>query len=525
MTAEPPVAGFRVAAIDLGASSGRVSVVEVGAERLRVASVYRFTTRTVHLGGRLVWDVVGMYAKIEAGLASAAATGRIDSVGVDTWGCDYGLVGIGGDLDGLPICYRDPRTMTPGADGATAVDRMHSVADQSALYSMTGTQFQPFNTIYQLVDDSRGGRSGRIRNGDIALMIPDLIAYWLTGCRSAEVTNVSTTGLLDPWRRQLADGLVGPLQAAAGFTGHPSTRLAALISHWRSLVEPGSVIGPVTSEVAERTGLAAGTPVIAVASHDTASAVVAVPGAEDRQWAFISSGTWSLVGVELFGPVVTKTGRAANFTNEMGVGGTVRYLRNVTGLWVLNECVQAWKTVDPDVALDVLLDAAADETVRGVFDINDPSLMAAGTDMPKRVAGLIGRDDLSRPAITRAILDSLATAYAESVSQATHCSGRQVAVVQIVGGGAQNSLLCQLTADATGLPVVAGPVEASTLGNGLVQAWSLQSGGGAISETDLDAMRKLVTSTQPLIRYEPASLRHPTPSVAESQDLLKGNTR
>jgi len=499
-----PGAVVRAAAIDLGASSGRVSVVEVGAGQLRATSVHRFTTRTVQLGRRLVWDLPGMYAEIEAGLAAAAATGRIDSVGIDAWGCDYGLVEPGGDLIGLPICYRDPRTVTPGDDGLSAVDRMHAAIDWATYYSITGTQFQPFNTIYQVIDDVRCGRASR---GEVALMIPDLVAYWLTGRRTAEVTNLSTTGLLDPQRRQLADGLVEPLENAAGFTRHPSG-LTSLIEHWRGLLEPGCVIGPVTDGVARRTGLSAGTPVVAVASHDTASAVVAVPGAEGRQWAFVSSGTWSLVGVEVLEPVVTEAGRDANFTNELGVAGTVRYLRNVSGLWVLTECVRAWAAAHAGVSLSGLVSAAADDTTRRLFDINDPSLMAAGDDMPERVARLIGQDALTPVATTRAILESLAHSYADSIKQSERLIERRVDVVHIVGGGSQNALLCQLTADATGLPVVAGPVEASTLGNGLVQAWALgeRSGGvrdGTISQGDLATMRRLVADTQPLVRYEP----------------------
>lgn len=506
MLSDHPAAGFRTAAIDLGASSGRVSVVETGAGELRASSVHRFATRTVQLGRRLVWDLPGIYAEIEIGLAAAAATGRIDSVGIDAWGCDYGLIGPGGDMGGLPICYRDPRTTEPGDDGVSAVDRMHSAIDWATYYSITGTQFQPFNTIYQLVEDSR---CGRLRHGETALMIPDLIAYWLTGCRTAEVTNVSTTGLIDPWRRQLADGLIEPLENATGFTQHPSLRPIPLIAHWRGLLEPGCIIGPVTDDVAHRTGLPAGTPVVAIASHDTASAVVAVPDADDRQWAFISSGTWSLVGVEVPEPIVTEAGRDANFTNELGVAGTVRYLRNVSGLWVLTECVRAWTAVDASISLNGLVDAAANVTAGKLFDVNDPSLLAAGADMPERIAHLVGQDDLTPVETARVILESLAHSYADSITQAGELSGRPVEVVHIVGGGSQNALLCQLTADATGLPVVAGPVEASTLGNGLVQAWALgnwsagvRQSKGTISLADLTAMRRLVASTQPLVRYE-----------------------
>jgi len=481
----------RVAAIDLGASSGRVSVVEIGHDHLRVDCVHRFACRTLALGDDLVWDIHDILTEVEKGLAAAAATGCIDSVGIDSWGCDYGLLRPSGGLTGPPACYRSDRTTRPDADGRSAVDRVHDLVPPAALYAATGTQFEPFNTVYQLAADAA---AGRLRDGDTVLMIPDLVAHRLTGRVSAEVTSASTTGLTDPAARRLDAGLLTTL----------AERLGAPAPAWPPLREPGAVIGPITAPVAERTRLAPGTPVIAVASHDTASAFTAVPHAPDDGFAaYLSSGTWSLIGVELDAPVVTPASQAANFTNELGVAGTVRFLRNVMGRWVLDECVRAW--AEP---LDAILIAAATQPGGLTFDIDHPSLLRPGADMPERVARLAGRDDLPPAHMARAILDSLATAYARAVATVTMLTGRTVESVHVVGGGSRDRLLCQLTADTTGLPVIAGPAEATTIGNALLQAWRLErpgddTPGSTPTRTDLDAMRALVRRTQPVTTYTP----------------------
>jgi len=451
----------RVTAIDLGATSGRVSVVEIGDDKLSVQCVHRFPNRPVQLGDRLVWDIIGLYAEIEAGLAKVAASGPTDSIGVDSWGCDYALVTPSGDLCGLPVCYRDPRTLVPGDDGRTAVDRVHDIMPPAALYAATGTQYEPLNTVYQLASDTR------LHRDDTFLMIPDLVTFWLTGVRSGEVTNASTTGMLDLATRRRLDAVTPDLV-------YPELR------------SPGTLIGRLTGPAGQRTGLA-GTPVIAVGTHDTASAFAAVPSEDGRQAAIISSGTWSLVGLRLDQPIATEASRAANFSNEIGVDGTYRFLRNVMGRWVLDQCVRAWGTSVEDV-----LAAAAQEPGGVTFDIDDVTLLAAGDDMPSRVEALIGRP-LGQAATARAVLDSLAVRYNEVIAKAGQLTGRAADVVHIVGGGARDALLCQLTADATGLTVIAGPVEATTIGNAL-----LQSPVGATPRG-----RDLVRRTQPLVEYTP----------------------
>jgi rhamnulokinase len=447
------------AAVDLGASSGRVMVGRAGAGTLSLAAVNRFPNEPVRLGGTLHWDILALYRGVLDGLRQA---GPVDGVGIDSWAVDYGLLDATGALLGNPVHYRDTRT-----DGVAA--RVASTISDDQLYARTGLQKLPFNTIYQLV---AAAGTPQLEAARQLLLIPDLLAYWLTGEVGAEITNASTTQLLDLRSGRWA----GELMTTLGIrpTLFPPLRL------------PGTVIGPVQAD------LGLGTPdVIAVGSHDTASAVVGVPAVGDS-FAYISCGTWSLVGVELDAPVLTEASRRANFTNEGGVDGTVRYLRNVMGLWPLQECLREWGS--PDLPA-LLREAAAVPAFRAVVDLDDPVFLAPG-DMTGRLAraGAV----TGRPELVRCVLDSLALAHRRAVRQAQELSGKQVEAVHIVGGGARNELLCQLTADACGLPVLAGPVEATALGNVLVQARAT----GAI-HGDLSALRGLVRETQQIVRYTP----------------------
>jgi len=354
------------------------------------------------------------------------------------------------------------------------------------MYQVTGTAQLPLNTIYQLVAARDTPQFAAART---LLLIPDLIGYWLTGEIGAEITNASTTGLLDGPARAWAV----PLMTSAGL---PPGLFPALR-------EPGSRIGEVRGEILGGTaGPARPLPVIAVASHDTASAVAGVP-AEGTGFGYISCGTWSLAGVELGGPVLTEASREAGFTNEAGVDGTIRYLRNVMGLWLLQESVRAWAGDGHAPGLAALLAAAAAEpALRAVVDPDDPAFLPPG-DMPARIADACLRTGQPVPGtpagVARCILDSLALAHRRAILAVQDLSGQQVDTVHIVGGGARNTLLCQLTADACGLPVVAGPAEAAALGNVLVQARALRRGPG-----DLAGMRALIRATQPLRRFEPA---------------------
>ncbi|QFG20475.1 rhamnulokinase family protein [Actinomadura sp. WMMB 499] len=455
------------AAVDLGASSGRVMAARVGPDVLDLREVRRFANRPVRVNGTLHWDVLGLYGNVLDGLR--AAPRDLASVGIDSWAVDYGLLDGDGRLLGNPVHYRDGRT-------GGVMERIRAEVGDDLLYRESGLQFLPFNTIYQLVADGEVSRARRL------LLIPDLLAFWLTGETVTERTNASTTGLLEPrtgrWSRPLLD--------VAGI----SPDLLA------PLVDPGEAIGRIGPEAGDETGHR-GLPVTAVGSHDTASAVAAVPAS--GRFGYISCGTWSLVGVELDGPVLSEESRKANFTNEGGVDGTVRYLRNVMGLWLLQESMRAWG--NPDLPA-LLAEAARVPGLRSVIDPDDPEFLPPG-DMPARIAAHCRRRGFPEPATraetVRCIMDGLALAHRETLREAARLSGTEVEVVHLVGGGSRNELLCRLTADACGLPVVAGPVEATALGNVLVQARA-QGIVGSLAE-----MRRLVAATQPLRRYEPST--------------------
>ncbi|GAA4951857.1 rhamnulokinase [Actinoplanes utahensis] len=439
------------AAVDLGASSGRVVVGRFQNGRLDLQVVHRFPNEPVRVGGTLHWDILALFRGVVEGLRKA---GPVRSIGIDSWAVDYGLLDSSGALLGNPVHYRDSRT-----DGIA--DRVRD------LYDVCGLQRLPFNTVYQLLAAEPTPQYAAAHR---LLMIPDLLAYWLTGEIGAEYTNASTTGLLDVRTREWSSSLIVEL----GLRG----RLLPPVRH------PGSLIGHYE-----------GTPVIAVGSHDTASAVVAVP-AEGDDFAYISCGTWSLVGLELDQPVLSAESRAANFTNEGGVDGTIRYLRNVMGLWPLQECLREWGS--PDLP-ELLRAAAAEPALAHVVDLDDPLFLPPG-DMAARLRKAANLPaDAGRATIVRCVLDSLALAHRRAVRQAQELSGRTATVVHLVGGGALNELLCRLTADACGLPVLAGPVEATAIGNLLVQARA-----AGVVTGGLDAMRALVRETQAIVRYEPA---------------------
>ncbi|CAN7521858.1 rhamnulokinase [Microbacterium maritypicum] len=462
-----------VAAVDLGATSGRVMIGRIGEGRLELELVSRFPNGPVERDDGLHWDFSALYEHVVAGLAEAVRREpAIESIGIDSWAVDYGLLADGALL-AEPFHYRDSRT-------ARGVAEVHDIVPFADLYARDGLQFLPFNTLYQYRVDER------IADADVALLIPDLIAFLLTGVSAAERTNASTTGLLGvddgEWDTDLASRI-----------GIPSRILPPLI-------DPGAVIGSLRPDLAARIG--ADLPVIAVGSHDTASAVVAVPMTSPSA-AYISCGTWGLVGLELTEPVLTDAAREANFTHELGVDGRYRFLHNVTGLWLLSESVRAWEGEDGasiDLA-ELLAAAAAVSDGVPLFDANDPSLSAPG-DMPARIAALIQADGASVPtsraAFARSIVESIAAAFAATVRTASALSGREVDVIHLVGGGSLNALLCQATADRSGLPVLAGPVEATALGNVLVQARAL---GAAAA--DLEGLRALVAATHPVRRFDP----------------------
>ncbi|MEU6261388.1 rhamnulokinase family protein [Streptomyces sp. NPDC047043] len=473
------------AAVDLGASSGRVMVGRVGPDSLELTEAHRFANRPVRVPEGLRWDILSLYGRVLDGLRAA---GPVDSVGIDSWAVDYGLLDADGALLGNPVHYRDSRT-----EGVA--EKVWATVPAEQLYAATGLQYAPFNTLYQLV---AARESAQLSAAERLLLIPDLLSYWLTGEQGTELTNASTTQLIDPRTREWSYDV--------------ASRLGVDLGLFAPLRRPGDPAGVLRPEVLEETGLTGPVPVTTVGSHDTASAVAAVPASGER-FAYICTGTWSLAGLELDAPVLTEESRAANFTNELGLDGTVRYLRNIMGLWLLQECVRAWGEPELD---SLLLEAAKVPALRSVVDAGDAAFLAPGR-MPERIAEACrasGQPVPDSPAeITRCILDSLALAHRRAVEDAQRLAGHPVDVVHVVGGGTRNALLCQLTADACGLPVVAGPTEAAALGNVLVQARA----HGLVG--DLAGMRQLLVRTQPLTRYEP---RGDTARWREAQARLAG---
>ncbi len=481
-------------AADLGASSGRVVVGRVSATDVELHEVNRFANLPVRVSGTLHWNILGLYRGVLDGLRAAGrGFGQVASVGIDSWAVDYGLLDGDGELIGLPVHYRDTRTQ-----GVMA--RVLAEVPAADLYAVTGIQLLPFNTVFQLVSARDTAALSAART---MLMLPDLLTYWMTGEIGAEVTNASTTQLYDVRAGTWSADLIG--------------RLALPMRLFPVLRRPGEPAGLLSAGVLAETGLTGPVPVTAVGTHDTASAIVAVP-ARGRDFAYISCGTWSLVGVELDRPVLTEAARQANFTNEVGVDDTIRFLRNVMGLWLLQECVRTWTEQGLPADLPTLLEEAARATPFGALVDPDAAEFLAPGDMPARLTVYCIASGQTPPsgqgAVVRCILDSLALAYRHAVREAADLSGCRVDVVHLVGGGARNDLLCQLTADACELPVLAGPVEAAALGNILVQARAFGAVEGGLTE--------LRARSHALRRFDPAD---PSPwrgAAAHFQRLRQG---
>jgi rhamnulokinase len=461
-------------AVDLGAESGRIVFGRFDGGRVSLEEIHRFPNTPVRLPDGLHWDVLRILSEIKDGLAKAMRKEEIEGIGIDSWGVDFGLLDGEGALVSNPYHHRDART-----EGM--MDEAFGLVGKEEIYRTTGIQFLPINTLYQLLA-MRG--SPLLDAAEMMLLIPDLMNYWLTGEKACEYTNATTTQLLDlqdgGWSTDLLKGLDLPSRILA------------------PIVQPATELGPLLPEVAEEVG--AGPPVFAVASHDTASAVVAVP-AEGENFAYISSGTWSLVGVELPSPVATEEGLRANFTNEGGFGGKTRLLKNVMGLWLLQECRRQWAREGHEYSYEELARLAEDAPPAGpLVDPDHPAFLAPG-DMASRIRSFCEETEQRPPqepaAVTRCVFESLALKYRHAVEQAENLAGRAIGTINVVGGGSQNSLLCQLTADATRRPVLAGPVEATALGNLMVQAYAR----GHLAS--LQEMREAVRRSVEVQEYEP----------------------
>lgn len=471
-------------AVDLGASGGRVVAGAFDGQTLTMEDVQRFDNGGVYVLDHMHWNVLGLWTRIQEGLGKAAQqfAGRVRSVGVDTWGVDFGLLGPGDELLGNPYHYRDRRTAGILADA-------FQVASREEIFSETGLQFMEFNSLYQLFA-MRRANSRVLDVAESLLMIPDLFHWLLSGVKSNEMTNASTTQLYNPRSRGWSQRLVERFGVPGRILG--------------PIAQPGDSLGVIRSSVADATGLR-NVRVVLPGTHDTASAVMAVPAASTPgarpDWCYISSGTWSLMGVEVPEPVVTDRCRELNFTNEGGIGGTTRLLKNIAGLWLVQECRRIWRQAGHEYNWSELV-RLADESpgCRSLIAPDDPRFVAPA-DMPQTIADFCRETGQRVPttpgAIIRCVLESLALRYRMVLGWLEQLIGGPIRTIHIVGGGAQNRLLCQMTADACNRPVVAGPFEGTAIGNVLVQAIAAGS-VGSIAEA-----RQVIRRSFPVETYEP----------------------
>jgi rhamnulokinase len=462
-------------AVDLGATSGRVIRGHVSSDSINYEIVHRFPNGPISRDGRLHWDTGGLFHHILDGVKRASAGEPVHAMGVDSWAVDYGLIARG-ELLQEPFHYRDSRCRR-------GVDAVHASLSAEELFRLNGLQFLPFTSLYQLAAEDWGsGAAG----AEHFLLIPDLMNYWLSGVMATELTNASTTGLIAVGSDSWSDDLIAVSGAPRKIFG--------------DLVTPGTILGGVNTAAAEEIGEI---PLVAVGSHDTASAVAATPLRSPHS-AYLSLGTWGLVGLEVDRPILSDQAQRANFTNERGVDGSTRFLRNVMGLWMVNECVATWKTHEPGIRLDTLLAAVWQMTpALDLIDVDDPVFSPPG-DMPSRIRQWLADRDRPVPdtpeGILNVVITSLAAAYATTVHEAGALAGQPVTEINVVGGGCNNSVLCQRIANAAGIPVIAGPVEATALGNLLVAAQAV-----GVVPPGVENIRHLVHRVATLQHYTPAS--------------------
>ncbi|WP_435018121.1 rhamnulokinase [Tundrisphaera sp. TA3] len=472
-------------ALDLGAESGRGMIGRFDGERLQLEEVHRFPNGPVRLLNTLHWDVPRLWDEMKAAIRKAVAGyPGLDGVGVDTWGVDFGLVGRGETLLGNPVHYRDART-----DGV--MEAAARTLPREAIYEATGLQFLPFNSIYQLIAMKQAG-SPLLKMAESLLLMPDLFGWLMTGRRVGERTNATTTQLYDPRAGSWSDDLCRAFDL-------PRAILPELI-------DPGTELGPMLGSVADEVGLRSPLTVLMPGTHDTASAVAAVPAVvadptAPPDWCYLSSGTWSLLGVEVPRPIITAETLRANFTNEGGVAGTTRLLKNIMGLWLVQECRRTWARAGREFSYDELIAAAREaRPFATLVDPDDPSFFAPG-DMPARIAAFAARTGQPVPegegGFVRCALESLALKYRWTVRRLESIVGTTIRAIHVVGGGSRNALLCQFTADACGVPVHAGPVEATAAGNILLQAMA-RGRIGSLADA-----RAVVARSFPVATFEP----------------------
>jgi rhamnulokinase len=469
----------RFLAFDLGASSGRGVLGLLDGEILRLQEIHRFPNGPVQILDSIYWDVPQMLVEMKSALELCVKEygAELDGMGFDTWGVDFGLVGRNDTLLGHPYHYRDKLT-----DGM--MEEAFKRVPKEEIFQITGIQFMKLNTLYQLLAMSMAN-SPLLEVAETLLMMPDLFNFLFTGKRVSEFTIATTTQFYDPrernWSKPLFDRLGMPYHILP------------------EIIPAGTKIGTILPSIGDEVGLGE-VPVIAPACHDTGAAVAAVP-AEGDDWLYISSGTWSLMGVEIPEPIITDLALKYNFTNEGGVGGTIRFLKNITGMWLVQECKRIWEDAGESFSFDELTSiAAAAPPLVSVIEPNYEPFLSPG-DMPQRIKDFCKETGQPVPeaksAVIRCILESLALKYRWGVEKLQEILGRRLNVIHIIGGGCQNSLLCQLAADATGRRVVAGPVEATAIGNIMMQALTM-----GYVESIAEA-RELIRRSFDVVTYEP----------------------
>ena len=463
-------------AVDLGATSGRTIISVFDGHKIKMRELTRFSNPMIPVGGHLYWDLPGLYNEVLLGLKKAADEGiAVDSIGIDTWGCDFAFFGKDGQLLGLPHCYRDRHT-------EEAQEKFFEKMPAAEVYSRTGIQFMDFNSLFQLDTLMRNGSSA-LECADKILFIPDALIYMLTGKAICEYTVASTSQMLNPE------------------TGDLDLRILEVLGLSREkfgdITRPGTVVGCLTDQVREATGLGA-VPVVAVAGHDTASAVAAVP-ALDREYAYLSCGTWSLLGIESDKAIITEDSFRENFTNEGGIEGTTRFLKNICGLWLFEQSRKEFRDVPESVGELVAL--CETSSYDGLIDPDDPSFTAPAsmTSAIREYCLSHGQEAPQTPAdFCRCIFRSLAKRYREVVDILQGMCGFPINRLHVIGGGSQNRYLMQYAADALGMPVICGPVEGTALGNVLMQ---LKAAGKV---ADLRQMREVAAASVDLVKYLPA---------------------
>ncbi|MBE6883151.1 MAG: rhamnulokinase [Ruminococcaceae bacterium] len=470
----------RILAFDFGASSGRAMIATFDGTKIDLKEIHRFSNDPVLVNGTLYWDTLRLFHEIKQGITKAWHDGGFDSIGIDTWGVDFGLFDKDGRMLENPIHYRDTRT-----DGI--MDKAFAIVPREDIYNSTGIQIMKINTLFQLVSIAQN-RPELLERADKLLFTPDLFNYLLTGNMTTEYTIASTSQMLDVFSRDWDKEMLRKL-------GIPSHILT-------DIVQPGTVVGKLSDAICEELGVPA-VDVIAIASHDTASAVISVPAIppQDKDFIYISCGTWSLFGTELDQPIVNEDSIRYNFTNEGGYNGTIRYLKNIMGLWLIQESRRQWIREGQNVSYaDLEREALAVAPFRCFID-PDEDIFSGPGNMPKRVREFCEKTGQYVPQTTgevmRCIYESLAMKYRYTLNALEDITGKKYNSMHVVGGGTKDNFLCQLAANACKIPVIAGPIEATVLGNAVNQL--MASGDVA----DLAEARKVISNSFDTIRYEP----------------------